>query len=259
MRPVRQDGPRAAKHSGPPDRVRIPYESLEPLSPRRLEALRTEAWRANDRYVIDVVEEFSFCPYARKGRQDGLTARYLHCADAPDEPTVAARLLDLLTRVAADKGQVVVQVVLPLVEVGPNDWHRFCQDLVMFGNTLLPRGDHLATAALHPELPFVDGNPFSLIPLFRRSPDPTIQWVRMDAVHDLYAGRESGTKFLPLADLDAYLDGPPPPKPLYDRIAETNLKMARRLGTDHLVRTLAEIRDDAQRAYAEVLLDDRYA
>ncbi len=80
----------------------------------------------------------------------------------------------------------------------------------------------------------------------------------MDAIKALYAGRESGTRFLTLDEVSAYLDGARRAKPLYDRIAETNQKMASRLKTDHIVRTLEGIADDAQRAYEEVLLDERY-
>ena len=246
------------KKSGPPDKLRIPYELLEPVGPARQAALQEAAYCANDRYVVDFVEEFSFCPYARKGRRDGLTYRYFHYASADSPEAEADWLVDLLTEVAQDPAQAVVQVVMPLIEVEPNAWHVFCQDLVAFTNARLPRSDHMATAALHPGLPFYETSPFALIPLFRRSPDPTIQWVRMDAIKALYAGRESGTRFLTLDEVSAYLDGARRAKPLYDRIAETNEKMASRLKTDHIVRTLAGIADDAQRTYEEVLLDERY-
>ena len=103
---------------------------------------------------------------------------------------------------------------------------------------------------------FWDDNPFSLIPLFRRSPDPTIQWVRLDQVEALYKGRESGTKYLDLADVERHLARTDVAPPLYDRIAQTNAKMARRLGVDRIEKTLARFSDDAQRAYAEVLLDE---
>ena len=35
----------------------------------------------------------------------------------------------------------------------------------------------LACAPLHPALPFVETSMYGMVPLFRRAPDPTIQWV----------------------------------------------------------------------------------
>ncbi|MBM4346101.1 MAG: hypothetical protein FJ100_22235 [Deltaproteobacteria bacterium] len=237
----------------PPPLPALPFAPLPPLPPDQTEALRAAALHANDRYLADFVEAYGFCPYARKGRRLGQVFRYVHYASDAD----ARPLVHLLHEVAADRRQLVVQVIVPLVEVGAEAWTRFCAALVEHGNCGLERDDRLATAALHPKLNYREDNPFSLLTLFRRAPDPTIQWVRMDAVRALYAGRDGGTRAVSPEEVDALL-ARPPMTPLYDRIAHTNAAMARRLRVAWVEELLAGFRADAQREYQRILLDPRF-
>lgn len=231
----------------------LPFAPLPVVPVDQVAALQVAAFRANDRYLIEFIEEYGFCPYARKGRRLGQVFRYFHYASTPD----SRPLVDLMHQVAADPKQLVVQVILPLVEVDGAAWTRFCADLVEHGNHALARDDRMATAALHPHLTYRDDNPFSLLTLFRRAPDPTIQWVRMDAVRALYAGRDGGTRAVAIEDVDALL-ARPPMTPLYDRIAQTNAVMARRLRVSWIDDLLASGSADAQREYHRILLDPRF-
>ena len=63
----------------------------------------------------------------------------------------------------------------------------------------------LACAPLHPKLPFVEANMYGLVPLFRRAPDPTIQWVRLDGLEALYAGRGSDNQYLQVQDIESFV------------------------------------------------------
>lgn len=234
----------------PPPLPALPFEPLPALPAAQIEQLKAAAMRANDRYLVDFVEEYGFCPYARKGRRLGQVFRYFYYAtDADAQP-----LADLMRRVAADRQQAVVQVVLPLVDADGEAWTRFCGALVEYANHPLGRDDRMATAALHPRLSYRTDNPFSLLTLFRRAPDPTIQWVRMDAVRALYEGRGDGTRAVAIEDIDALL-AKPPMTPLYDRIAITNQAMARRLRVQWIEELLAGYSADAQREYHRILLD----
>jgi len=93
------------------------------------------------------------------------------------------------------------------------------------------------------------------VPLLRRAPDPTLQWVRLAALDALYEGREE-PRFVDPDHLAAYL-AKPPVKPLYDRIAESNFEEARRVGFARLESIFDEIADEARRAYREVLAASR--
>jgi len=242
------------RENGPPS-VAIPFAALPAIEPARRDAIAAEALRANDRYLLEFIEEYSFCPYARRGRELQQVARYVHYADTID----VAPLLALMAHVAADPSLIVVQVILPLIEVNPAKWRVFCQQVTARGNHDRHRDQWLVTAALHPELAYTERNAFSLIPLFRRAPDPTIQWVRKAPLDSLYAGRGRGSSYIAPEDIEALLQAPkPPPRPLYDRIAITNQRMARRLGLPFVERILAEYRDEARRNYADILMDPRY-
>lgn len=230
-----------------------PWTALPALPYGQRMALADACQRANDKYLIDFVEEYGFCPYARKGRRLGQVHRYVHYADSTDVLPLVRRM----HAIAADRRQVVVQVVLPMVEVEPRAWVSFVQALTDHANFSLARDDRMGTAALHPQLAYSDLNAFSLIPLFRRAPDATIQWVRLDAVRALYAGREGGTRAVALEDIDALL-AQPLRTPLYDRIAATNATMARRLRLEVVDGWLAEMHAEARRAYEAVLFDQRW-
>ncbi len=239
--------------------VALPFEPLPPIDASMRQAIERAALTANDRYLETFLEPHSFCPFARGGRLKGQTQRFVHYADAID----AEPLVELLVRANDDPSRAVVQVILPLVEVTPDDWIRFCRAVTAAGNARLrsargARDEVFAVAPLHPSLPYSTVNPFALIPLFRRTPDPTIQWVRLDALDRLYAGRTGDTVFVHPDDL-AQFAKQPQRTPLFDRIAETNQKMALRLGIPEVERTLRELSRAAQEDYARILLDDQPA
>ncbi len=237
--------------SGPPEHLELPGEALKPISSTLREALTREVHRVNDRYLVDFIEDYSFCPFARSGRVKGQTRRYVYYADTRSvEP-----LLELMLEVAADTSQVVVQVVVPLLEVEAEEWVRFCKALTSMGNERMDDGPVLACAPLHPNLEYLSRNAATMIPLFRRAPDPTLQWVRLDGLAAIYEGRNDDTEYVDPDTLDDYLLEPAP-KSLYDRIAESNFSMAKRLTTPHIEGLLAECVRDGRRSYARVLLGD---
>jgi len=231
----------------------LPVEALPPMSDAQREAIGVEALRVNERYLVEFIEEYGFCPYAKMGRRLGQVRRYIHF---PAEDSVQA-LVDLSHTIAADPTQVVVQIVFPLAEVEPDVWTQFVADLNEHANYPRDRDDRFGTAALHPNLKYGDQNPFSMLTLFRRAPDPTIQWVRQDAVRALYEGRDGGTKAVDIADIDELL-ARPPMMPLYDRIAITNADMARRLRLENVENMLANYNKDARDSYQRILLDPKH-
>ncbi|MBI4957763.1 MAG: Rieske (2Fe-2S) protein [Myxococcales bacterium] len=234
----------------------VPFEALPAIAPGVERAIAAAALAANDRYLETFLEPHSFCPFSRGGRSRGLTQRYVHYAATTELEPLYERMLEA----AREPGKAVVQVILPLVDVAPDAWCRFCHALTAAGNDRLRdrlgcEAEVFAVAPLHPELPYLTVNPHALIPLFRRTPDPTIQWVRLDALDALYSGRSGDTVFVDPGDIAAFL-ATPRRTPLYDRIAETNLRMAARLGIPEVERTLREMARAARDSYARILLSD---
>jgi nitrite reductase/ring-hydroxylating ferredoxin subunit len=230
----------------------VPFEPLPALEPALRRAIEGAALEANERYLTSFIEAHSFCPFAAGGRAQGLTARFVHCAETAD----VAPFLELMERAASDPGKAVVQVIVPMVECSAQHWTRFCHEVTAAGNERLhAAGDEslYVVAPLHPELPYATTNPFALVPLFRRAPDPTIQWVRFDALSALYEGRSSDTVFVDPLDVPAFVGTSRRP-PLLDRIAETNMRMAQRLGIPEVERALREIARSTRSRYQDILL-----
>src|SRR5690606_34993653 len=110
-----------------------------------------------------------------------------------------------------------------------------------------------ASAALHPRLGYRRDTPTGLISLFRHAPDPTLQWVRLETLDNIYRGRKGGTSFVDLADLSRVLEAATPKRDLYDEIARANQATAARLGIDALGERLTRLSDETQAKYRAVL------
>ncbi len=229
-----------------------PFAPLPTLEQAMLRELEAAALHANGRYLLEVIEEHSFCPFSRGGRAQGQTARFVQYAATTD----MAPLVELMVKVASDASLVVAQVIFPLVEVSAEAWGRFCHELTALGNKRLLQEtgkEVFAVAPLHPSLSYKTTNPFALIPLFRRAPDPTIQWVRLDGLEAIYEGRTGDTTFVDTRDIMMFMAKKHRP-PLFERIAKTNMQMANHLGIDRVENALAEISRTAHKRYTNILL-----
>jgi hypothetical protein len=92
----------------------------------------------------------------------------------------------------------------------------------------------------------------ALISLFRRAPDPTLQWVRLSALDSIYRGRKGGTNFVDLSHV-AKLLGAPAKRDLYEEIARSNQATAERVGIQVLEHRLTELHQQTQAAYRRIL------
>jgi len=209
-------------------------------------ALERIALAANDAYLEDVLERFAFCPFAREGRKQGQTERHVVIARTREVHS----LLPLFEQ-AVSSAREVTQVIFPAVDVSPEEFRVFALAITQACHDELGVGPKLAIAPLHPLASYRTESPFALVPLFRRAPDPTLQWVSLAALDRIYGGRESDTQFVDPADLQAFSDAEPP-KRLYDRIADTNFDMVERLGVENIEADLTRIHQDARQAYADL-------
>lgn len=216
------------------------------LSHAEKQSIERLALEANDRYVIDLLELENLCPYARAGRERGATARFVHFAET-DEAEPVARVFDETVGSELE----VVQVIFPLVDVEAQVFARFVNDVTEGLNRRQPR-PVFASAALHPGLGFRRDTPTGLISLFRHAPDPTLQWVRLSTLDNIYRGRKGGTSFVDLSKIGSVLEAAPK-RDLYDEIARANQATAERLGIDALEARLAGLAEETQARYRAVL------
>jgi hypothetical protein len=197
----------------------------------------------NDRYLVEIVEHFELCPYARRCRETGGLERRVLLQTAPD----AALLRDALAELcgpAFDHVEVAL-LILPQLAVTPSGLERFASQLrEVAASVATPAVYHLV--AFHPEGPADATGPHRLVPFLRRSPDPTIQLVRASLLDRVRGPDLEDTIYLDPATVDPVrLD--PPRKSVSTRIAEANLETVRRVGLEAIERHLNAIRRPAGR------------
>lgn len=137
---------------------------------------------AHDRYLREVVEGLSLCPFARRSREEGrVERRFFRVTDPQPPPQDFARAL----QAALDANPDVEIVLLTFLVEPDHPWHqpagfeRFLPALRQAHEALSSERFFLVTfhpdVAPDPERPLT---PDSLVPLIRRAPDPTIQCTR---------------------------------------------------------------------------------
>jgi hypothetical protein len=205
-----------------------------------------EAVRLHRRYQTEIVEAYRLCPWAERATLDGRVreAVILQADGELLEPSLAA--IDTWTD---DPAVDVAFAIYPRLALDRQAFHDFAAR-VRDADT--PRHELGAVpfvfAAFHPEADPDTGDPERLIPFLRRTPDPTLQFLRASALDGIRSGAAQGTQFLDIASLEAVLSGTAQP-PLRERIARANLATAERCGIGALQRHLDDIRRDRDETY----------
>jgi hypothetical protein len=205
-----------------------------------------EAVRLHRRYQIEIVEAYGLCPWADRATQDGRVREVVILQqDAGTlEPSLAA--IDSWT---LDPAVDVAFAIYPRLALGRQAFHDFAAR-VRDADTLRHELGSVpfVFAAFHPDADADTGDPERLIPFLRRTPDPTLQFLRAATLDGIRTGSAQGTQFLDIGSLEAVLAGTAQP-PLRERIARANLATAERCGIGVLKRHLDDIRRDRDETY----------
>ncbi|MCB9571618.1 MAG: DUF1415 family protein [Kofleriaceae bacterium] len=207
-------------------------------------ALRREATRLLWRYVVEVVEAFDLCPWARRAREQGEVRVEVVTAtggDAARDASVAAAV----ERIAGDPDAVMGMVVLARDPVTPLALRRL-RDAVL--TTSLARV--VAIADFHPAAAQDLGTAARAVPWLRRSPDPTLQVVRLAAMASLRGAAAAPARATQAAILAGHARAAPRP-PTSEQVAELNLATARAHAAA-VEAAVAAIHADRDRAYAAI-------
>ncbi len=125
----------------------------------------SEVRRILDRYLVEIVEAYDLCPWARGARTGGeVGVAVLWGEPSLDAWTDAAR--SLLARAETR----VAMVVAPETAAGP-------AELRAVRDRIGARVPEAGVAHFHPEAPLDLASPARLVPFLRRSPDPLLQLV----------------------------------------------------------------------------------
>ena len=150
--------------------------------------LTAEALRLHDRYLEEVVLAFDLCPWAEKVIRQRRFRRAVIAAAAP-EATAIAPLVDALETPAPEPIDIGF-AIFPALALTATAFDRFAERMRQVERARRPLAEpaRFLLAAFHPFGPddFVD--PHQLVPLLRRSPDPTVQLVRATRLGEARAG-----------------------------------------------------------------------
>jgi hypothetical protein len=206
-----------------------------------------------ERYAVEVVERFGFCPWARASRESaGVHLRVDFSAD-PDDFSESLRLLDELHE--RDPGVDIALFIYPLLDLDRLGFEDRVRRFRGRAEGVSPALDGFAMAAFHPAATPDLSHPDRLVPFVRRSPDPTLQLVRKSALSSI-KGLSSGTAFFDVADLSlAGLESlkAAPVKGVRERIAEQNLSTVAGLGVAAVDAILNDIAAHREREHAALL------
>jgi hypothetical protein len=141
--------------------------------------------------------------------------------DTDPEPTLTA------LREWADEPAIEIGLLLlPRLSLGRSEFQRFVNDVIALDSRRQgTRSPAFALAAFHPAAELDLGTADRLVPFLRRSPDPTIQVVRIAALERVRRDEVAGTQYIDLRSFRIE-QLPTPAKTLRDRIGEHNLRTA---------------------------------
>ncbi len=128
----------------------------------------------NDRFLVEVVEGWSLCPFARATRLSGQLAREVLLGQAE-----ATQVSERAHRYDDDGAQIVL-FILPGWAGNPRAFERFVEEVRRHYEAGAEPA--FAMAPFHPDSDFYTDTPSRMVGLFRRAPDPTIQLVRYTAL-----------------------------------------------------------------------------
>lgn len=203
--------------------------------------IATAALLRSDRYLREFVEALRMCPFAKACREEGRLERRVLIADgAPLDDLAVRTVLAEIETVPA--GIDVALFIFPLAPTGSISAVREFQAFGRAVRERLPEPASFYCVAFHPDLPRDLGDAHRAVPFTRRSPDPTLQFVRVAAVQAVRGN--SGDRYLDPAKLTpgslAALRGD---DALPDRIAADNLRTLEEKGADEAARLLESFRN----------------
>jgi hypothetical protein len=209
-----------------------------------------EAVRLHRRYQTEIVEAYRLCPWAERAIQDGRVREAVILQDSGD---VVAPSLAAIDSWIDDRTIDVAFAIYPRLSLGRQAFHDFAARVRDADTPRHELGEvPFVFAAFHPEADPDTGDPERLIPFLRRTPDPTLQFLRASALDGIRSGASQGTQFLDITSLDAVLSGTAQP-PLRERVARANLATAERCGIAALRRHLDDIRRDRDATYQSLV------
>lgn len=218
----------------------------------REEDVVREAVRLYRRYQLELVERFRLCPWAERARVLGHVVERVILSPSEEEQPV----LDAIDRLLSLSEVEVALLLFPRLRSGRKEFERFVSRLAGADAARREPGSApFALAAFHPDAEADFSHPERLIPFIRKTPDPTIQLVRLSALDRVRRGQGEGTHFIDIRSLSTLSVSREDVMPLRERIARDNQETLLSAGKEAFERVFEDIREDRARTYARLGID----
>jgi len=197
-----------------------------------------EVRRLLDRYVVEVVETYNLCPWARAARTGAEISVAVLWGERPSIDEWVETALELLSRPTTR----VAMIAAPECSLTPDK-------LRVDREQVARRTEMAGVADFHPDAELDMATPARLVPFVRRTPDPLLQFVPLkilDSVRAHSAPPTLSEQALALGGI-AYTGW----EDIGDRIAETNHERVQ-LDGEAMTRVLDDIAADRRRSYPAV-------
>ena len=213
-----------------------------PLDAATSASIKRIALEGNRWWQQEIVEGLGLCPWAMPARREGRARVEVYTDPVPETPrdglpdSLRALALDIL----CDESIEVAQMVFPALPLEALAFERWAKAFTIAAHEAAGRASTMAVAAFHPALPWRAAPPLALVPLFRRAPDPTVQWLRLAVLDRVREGRAQGDVWLPTDPIEAARVLAESSRPsVAARVAEANAARATEIGHDVLCEQLA--------------------
>lgn len=219
--------------------MRMASESKPMMEQRELGLRAAEVHRLLDRYLVEVVEAWSLCPWAYNARTRGELHVEIHWG-AVGDLTAAS---ELARRGLAAPGARVVMILFPELAGG-------VRAIEALRNGIALRLPEAGVAAFGPHGAADLSSPAKLVPLLRRSPDPMLQLVPFTILDELR--QQSQPVEPPARNAQALAlagHGAPPAPSMIDGIARRNHAVVALDSAAQLQRTIEDIAKDRAASY----------
>ena len=208
-----------------------------------------QALDGNRWWQQSIVEALNLCPWAMSARREGRARVEVFTGAVPRDPRggITPPLRDLVVDLLHDDRVEVFQLVFPGLPLDALGFERWAKALTAAAHDAFGRSAVVAVAAFHPALPWRREPALALVPLLRRAPDPTVQWLRLDVLERVREGRSQGDVWLPSDPVEAARVLAEAARPsVAARVAEANAARVASIGHDTLEARL-RARADLQR------------
>jgi hypothetical protein len=199
-----------------------------------------EVLRVHQRFLVEVIEQLNLCPWAEGTRSSGALRRVVVLEQNPVDELLAL----------GDEVLVCI-LIWPRFFAGPHKFEALLAQLRRDEEARRGARSPFVTALFHPRLDYSTATPDQLVPLFRRSPDPSVQFIRHAALESVRSAAPSG-KFLFDGSAAAWAEIERRLKrtPVSEQIALDNAASVEKFGVERLLAHYRELYADRDAAYA---------